>query len=107
MLVEARAASAWRCNPITSAHDFPRKYRLTQKHQYDYVLATRAINVRSGCLRAFATPNATSTARLGVIVGKRQLRRAVDRNRVKRTMRESFRVVRPALPNLDIVVQLL
>ena len=41
-----------------------------------------------------------------MIIGKRHLSRAVDRNRVKRAIRESFRQHRDELPHLDIVVQL-
>lgn len=44
-------------------------------------------------------------ARLGLVVGKRALRRAVDRNRAKRVIRETFRVNRRDLPGMDIVVQ--
>ena len=43
--------------------------------------------------------------RLGVIAGKRVLRRAVDRNRAKRVIRESFRCAKVGLPAVDIVVQ--
>lgn len=46
------------------------------------------------------------TARLGLIVGKRVLRRAVDRNRARRVVREVFRCNRLELPEVDIVVQL-
>jgi len=42
--------------------------------------------------------------RLGLIVGKRFLPRAVDRNRAKRVIRESFRQA-PNLPAMDIVVR--
>ena len=47
------------------------------------------------------------SARLGLIVPKRVFRRAVDRNRVKRTLREEFRLRRAALPAMDVVVQVL
>ena len=43
-------------------------------------------------------------ARLGLVVPKRVLKRAVDRNRVKRQIREAFRLARPTLPPWDIVV---
>jgi len=43
-------------------------------------------------------------ARLGLAAGKRHLRRAVDRNRFKRIVRESFRVHQDRLAGLDIVV---
>jgi ribonuclease P protein component len=46
------------------------------------------------------------TARLGMVIGKRAVRRAVDRNRAKRVLRETFRTRRSELPCVDIVVQL-
>jgi ribonuclease P protein component len=45
------------------------------------------------------------TARLGLVVGKRAVRRAVDRNRVKRVLREEYRRTREGLARLDIVIQ--
>lgn len=54
-----------------------------------------------------ARPNQSGYARLGMVVGKRLLSRAVDRNRVKRCARESFRQVRAELPACDFVVRLL
>lgn len=47
------------------------------------------------------------TARLGLVVGKRLMKRAVDRNRVKRVARERFRLIRDQLPRLDIVIRLM
>jgi len=47
------------------------------------------------------------TARLGLVVGKRVLRRAVDRNRARRVLRETFRTQREELPEMDIVVQVI
>lgn len=45
------------------------------------------------------------TARLGLVVGKRALPRAHERNRAKRALRETFRRRRAALPAMDIVIQ--
>ena len=42
--------------------------------------------------------------RLGIVVSKKQVRLATDRNRIKRVIRESFRHHQHELPNLDIVV---
>jgi len=45
------------------------------------------------------------TARLGLVVGKRALPRAHERNRAKRVLRETFRRRRATLPAMDIVIQ--
>lgn len=42
--------------------------------------------------------------RLGMAVSRRVHRRAVVRNRIRRQIRESFRLRRPNLPALDFVV---
>jgi ribonuclease P protein component len=44
------------------------------------------------------------SARLGLVVGKRALRRAHERNRAKRVLRDTFRRQREALPPMDIVI---
>ena len=49
-------------------------------------------------------PSARDSARLGLAVAKKHLKRAVDRNRIKRLVRESFRQQRDLLKGLDIVV---
>jgi ribonuclease P protein component len=49
-------------------------------------------------------PNGRPDARLGTAVAKKILRRAVDRNRVKRLIRESFRLRQHDLAGLDLVV---
>jgi ribonuclease P protein component len=54
-----------------------------------------------------ARPNQAGHPRLGMIIAKRLLARAVDRNRVKRCVRESFRLVLPELPACDFVVRLI
>ncbi|CAM3545852.1 ribonuclease P protein component [Halomonas casei] len=42
--------------------------------------------------------------RLGLIVSKKNVKRAVDRNRFKRLVRESVRLRQDHLPSVDIVV---
>jgi ribonuclease P protein component len=44
------------------------------------------------------------TARLGLAVSRRVSKRAVDRNRIKRNARESFRLVRTRLPAFDLLL---
>ena len=52
----------------------------------------------------FARPTEAGCARLGVAVSKRNLRLAVQRNRLKRLVRESFRNSTIRDLSLDIVV---
>ncbi len=46
------------------------------------------------------------TARLGLVIAKRVIAKAHDRNRIKRALRERFRQRRKELPQWDLVVQL-
>ena len=43
------------------------------------------------------------TAKCGVSVGKKNFKNAVDRNRIKRVFRDSFRLHQHKLPNVDII----
>lgn len=50
-------------------------------------------------------PNELGHARLGMVIGKRQFKRAIDRNRMRRIIRETFRLYSPDLPAVDVVVR--
>lgn len=60
-------------------------------------LGGRCFSVRYRC-------NGLEHARLGLAISKRVSKRAVERNRIKRLVRESFRRVRAQLPAIDLVV---
>jgi ribonuclease P protein component len=69
------------------------------------VFRTATVRKGRGALRMSAVATRMQTARLGLIVGKRALRRAHDRNRAKRVLRDTFRRRRQGLPPMDIVIQ--
>lgn len=50
-------------------------------------------------------PNILKRPRLGLVVGKKTAKLAVDRNYMKRVLRELFRLNQHNLPSLDLVVQ--
>lgn len=77
---------------------------MLNKNEFDEVLRRAEVRANKGPLRLAARWSGRHTPRLGLIVGKRCLPRAVDRNRAKRVIRESFRYA-PELPALDIVVR--
>ena len=60
---------------------------------------------RSELLTVVVLENGRAYSRLGLSVGKRVSKRAVDRNRVRRVFREAFRLARADLPvGLDVVL---
>jgi ribonuclease P protein component len=50
------------------------------------------------------TEGAAGRPRLGLAIAKRRVRKANQRNRIKRVARESFRQVRAEMPAADVVV---
>jgi len=54
----------------------------------------------------YVKPNGLSQARIGIIASRRVAPRAVDRNRMKRMVREVFRAMPRRPAGVDIVVQL-
>lgn len=82
---------------------FTRASRLTQPTQYKQVFAG-ARRRGDRYFTILSIPNAHEQARLGMAVSRRNMPRAVDRNRIKRLIRESFRQHRADLSARDIVV---
>lgn len=64
----------------------------------------RGGRVRDELFNVFAIANNLPHGRLGLAVSKKVAPRAVDRNRLKRHARESFRSHRETLAGLDVVV---
>lgn len=52
-------------------------------------------------------PEAQGAARLGLVIGKKQVKNAVDRNLIKRLARENFRLRHARLEGYDLVFRLL
>lgn len=81
---------------------FPREARLLASEDYDRVFK-KPVRVSAQGMLILACKNDQDCARLGLVVPKKILKRAVWRNRVKRLVRESFRNTRESLPNIDLV----
>ena len=82
---------------------FPRTARLLKPGAYRRVFE-QSIRSSDSLFTVLARANGVSVVRLGLAISKKQLRRAVERNRIKRVVRESFRQQRSSLPPLDLVV---
>lgn len=84
---------------------FARQQRLLTPEQFGEVFGyKKQLRSFDDSLTLLAAPNTVGYPRLGLAIAKKQLRRAVDRNRCKRVIRESFRHIAGDLPAIDIVV---
>jgi ribonuclease P protein component len=83
---------------------FPRQVRLTGPAEYQRVFDHCRCKASNRWMTVLATPNDRNTARIGLIISRRTARKAVERNRIKRQIRESFRHCQSRLDRLDIVV---
>jgi ribonuclease P protein component len=57
-------------------------------------------------LQLISAAAASPPGRAGFVVGRKALPRAVDRNRLKRCVREMLRAARPRLEAVDLIVRL-
>jgi ribonuclease P protein component len=76
---------------------------LTQPAQYRQVFSA-ARRLSDAGFTLLVLDNDGPSARLGLAISRKCARRAVDRQRIKRLVRESFRRHRQALIPVDIVV---
>ncbi|HUH37238.1 MAG TPA: ribonuclease P protein component [Spongiibacteraceae bacterium] len=83
---------------------FDKSQRLLTAADYQPVFDRAVFKVSTPELLLLATPSDRPAARLGLVIGRKHARRAVDRNRVKRISREQFRHVAATLPPVDIIV---
>lgn len=86
---------------------FARSYRLTKTDDFSSVFGFRKA-LRGQLIIMHYRPHeaALDGSRLGLVVGKKQLKKAVDRNMFKRVIREQFRLCRATLPAVDLIVRL-
>ena len=83
---------------------FPRAARLTLPAQFSRVFQDGARS-SDACFVVLTAPNEGGEARLGITVAKKAVAGAAGRSRIKRAVRESFRLNRVQLPKVDVVVQ--
>ncbi|WP_423909255.1 ribonuclease P protein component [Candidatus Spongiihabitans sp.] len=80
-----------------------RQRRLLNSAQFSAVFAHRK-SIHGKYFSIHATRNALDHPRLGLAVSRRVSKKAVQRNRIKRQIRESFRLHLVKLPAIDLVV---
>ncbi len=86
------------------SRDFNREKRLLNPKQFKAVFDSPSGKVPGRSLLLLARDNTLDHPRLGLVIGKKSVRLAVERNRLKRQMRESFRLHQEDLSGWDIVI---
>tara|TARA_Y100000034_G_C6885237_1_gene406351 strand:- start:917 stop:1282 length:366 start_codon:yes stop_codon:yes gene_type:complete len=84
-------------------YEFNRESRLLTPGQFQQVFS-KSSRFGSSHFTILVSPNKTNKPRLGFAVAKKRVKLAVQRNRIKRITRESFRLKQHELPNVDMVV---
>lgn len=95
-------------NPAIQPHQdlsnhFPKSNRILTPNEFKFVFA-QAEKFSNRHWTFIVRPNRLPNARLGLAIAKKQLAKAVWRNRVKRLARETFRQHTKPLCGYDIVV---
>lgn len=83
---------------------FSREKRLLQSQQFKAVFDSPDHRLSGRCVLLLSRLNQLEHPRLGLVIGKKNVKLAVDRNRIKRQFRESFRQQQAGLPGVDIVL---
>lgn len=83
---------------------YPRRLRLLTGRDFQSVFDDVQLKVPDQSLLILSRPNNLDQARIGFVISKKNVRLAVKRNRVRRIIRESFRLNQHNLPAVDIII---
>ncbi len=105
-VVAPKAVSVWQSDnsaPVVS-QDFSREKRLLTPRQFKAVFDSPSGKVPGKNVLLLARNNDLDHPRLGLVIGKKSVKLSVERNRLKRVIRDSFRLNQDFLVGWDIVI---
>lgn len=83
---------------------FPKSRRLLTSKEFEWVFADASIRASNQHCLILSRPSDNNEPKLGLIIAKKHIRLAVERNRIKRIIRESFRQQQHQLPAINAIV---
>jgi ribonuclease P protein component len=83
---------------------FSKQKRLLKPAEFQRVFAQANLKASTRNLLLLAAPNKLTHARVGFVISRKQVQHAVHRNRIKRIIREYFRIHCDEMPSVDIIV---
>lgn len=83
---------------------FPKSCRLLDSKAFEHVFGKPDFRVSNKYFLILGCWTDKDNARLGIIVAKKNITKATQRNRIKRLVREAFRTRRSAMMAVDLVV---
>jgi ribonuclease P protein component len=89
--------------PPQTNYRFEKNKRLLNRHEFSRVFR-KAKKLSGGSFTILVARNNLGHPRLGMAISRKAAKRAVDRNRVKRIIRETFRQRQAKIGGWDIVV---
>jgi ribonuclease P protein component len=82
---------------------FPRQLRLTTAVDFRQVFS-KNIRIGDSGITILVSAHTSTNPRIGFAIAKKQIKKAVHRNGLKRVFRESFRRIQQRLPARDLVI---
>jgi ribonuclease P protein component len=86
------------------SRDFVREKRLLTPRQFKAVFDSPSGKLPGRNVLLLVRENGLPHPRIGLVIGKKSVKLAVERNRIKRQLRETFRLHQMELTGWDIVV---
>lgn len=86
------------------SRDFGREKRLLTPRQYKVVFDSPSGKLPGRNVLLLVRENGLPHPRIGLVIGKKSVKLSVERNRIKRQLRETFRLHQMDLTGWDIVV---
>ncbi len=83
---------------------FTKSMRLLNSKDFQTVFDDAPLRTSHQHFLFLARINSLDSPRLGLVIAKKHIRHAVDRNRMKRLIRETFRSKQQQLKGLDVIV---